>query len=172
MAVRIGNKIIIGGGLTLFCAALLWISTVSQATSFWVLAAQMIVFGTGMGLTQAPATDNPDGWDPAMLDANYTAVAANVPQWCADFEAAGPHFGSSPGSSPGLVDWTTRMIVETPLCVLLTHRLLSSSPGERPRPSSTAPNSPSTRAPEHGLYASDHRALNTDIVAFINNRVA
>ena len=57
LAVRIGNKIIVGGGLTLFCAALLWISTVSQVTSYWVLAAQMIVFGTGMGLTQAPATE-------------------------------------------------------------------------------------------------------------------
>ncbi len=57
LAVRIGNKIVVGGGLTLFCAALLWISTVSQATSYWVLAAQMIVFGTGMGLTQAPATE-------------------------------------------------------------------------------------------------------------------
>ena len=34
LAVRIGNKIIVGGGLTLFSAALLWISTVSQATSY------------------------------------------------------------------------------------------------------------------------------------------
>ena len=57
LAVRIGNKIIVGGGLALFCAALLWISTVSQATSYGVIAAQMIVFGTGMGLTQAPATE-------------------------------------------------------------------------------------------------------------------
>jgi len=57
LAVRIGNKIIVGGGMTLFCAALLWISTVSQATSYGVIAAQMIVFGTGMGLTQAPATE-------------------------------------------------------------------------------------------------------------------
>jgi EmrB/QacA subfamily drug resistance transporter len=57
LAVRIGNKIIVGGGLTLFCAALLWISTVSQTTSYGVIAAQMIVFGTGMGLTQAPATE-------------------------------------------------------------------------------------------------------------------
>jgi non-heme chloroperoxidase len=29
-------------------------------------------------------TDNPDGWDPAVLDANYAAVTANVPRWCAD----------------------------------------------------------------------------------------
>jgi EmrB/QacA subfamily drug resistance transporter len=57
LAVRIGNKIIVGGGLALFCAALLWISTVSQTTSYGVIAAQMIVFGTGMGLSQAPATE-------------------------------------------------------------------------------------------------------------------
>jgi hypothetical protein len=57
LAVRTGNKIIVGGGLTLFCAALLWISTVSQTTPYVVIAAQMIVFGTGMGLTQAPATE-------------------------------------------------------------------------------------------------------------------
>jgi EmrB/QacA subfamily drug resistance transporter len=57
LAVRIGNKIIVGGGLVLFCAALLWISTVSQATPYPVIAAQMVVFGTGMGLTQAPATE-------------------------------------------------------------------------------------------------------------------
>jgi hypothetical protein len=57
LAVRIGNKIIVGGGLVLFCAALLWISTASRATSYSVIAAQMIVFGIGMGLTQAPATE-------------------------------------------------------------------------------------------------------------------
>jgi predicted MFS family arabinose efflux permease len=57
LAVRIGNKIIVGGGLSLFCAALLWISTVSQATPYGVIAAQMIVCGTGMGLIQAPATE-------------------------------------------------------------------------------------------------------------------
>ena len=57
LAVGIGNKIVVGGGLTLFCAALLWISTVSQATPYAVIAAQMVVFGTGMGLTQAPATE-------------------------------------------------------------------------------------------------------------------
>jgi EmrB/QacA subfamily drug resistance transporter len=57
LAVRIGNKIIVGGGLSLFCAALLWISTVSQATPYIVIAAQMIVCGTGVGLIQAPATE-------------------------------------------------------------------------------------------------------------------
>src|SRR5262249_38118485 len=62
---------------------------------------------------------NPDGLDPALIDANYAAVAADVPKWCADFESAGPYFGSSPGGSPGRVDWTIRMIVDTPLPGLL-----------------------------------------------------
>ena len=57
LAVRIGNKVIVGGGLLLFCAALAWIATVSQHTSYGVIAAQMVVLGTGMGLTQAPATE-------------------------------------------------------------------------------------------------------------------
>jgi len=57
LAVRIGNKIVVAGGLVLFCAALLWISTASASTTYGVIAAQMVVFGTGMGLTQAPATE-------------------------------------------------------------------------------------------------------------------
>jgi hypothetical protein len=63
--------------------------------------------------------DKPRRPGPTLIDANYAAVAANVPKWCADFEAAGPHFGTSPGASPGLVDWTIRMIVDTPFPVLL-----------------------------------------------------
>ena len=57
LAVPLGNKVIVGGGLALVCAALLWISTESQATSYGVIAAQMVVFGLGMGMTQAPATE-------------------------------------------------------------------------------------------------------------------
>jgi EmrB/QacA subfamily drug resistance transporter len=57
LAVRIGNKIVVAGGLVLFCGALLWISTASASTAYGVIAAQMVVFGTGMGLTQAPATE-------------------------------------------------------------------------------------------------------------------
>jgi hypothetical protein len=34
--------------------------------------------------------DNPDGLDPVLIEANYAAVAADVPGWCAAFEAAGP----------------------------------------------------------------------------------
>ena len=57
LAVRIGNKVIVGGGMALFCAALAWISNASQDTSYAIIAAQMVVLGTGMGFTQAPATE-------------------------------------------------------------------------------------------------------------------
>jgi EmrB/QacA subfamily drug resistance transporter len=57
LAVRVGNKVIVGGGMLLFCAALLWISTASQTASYGIIAAQMVVLGAGMGLTQAPATE-------------------------------------------------------------------------------------------------------------------
>ena len=57
LAVPLGNKVIVGGGLALVCAALLWISTESQVTSYGVIAAQMVVFGIGMGMTQARATE-------------------------------------------------------------------------------------------------------------------
>lgn len=57
LAVRIGNKLIVGAGLVFYCAALLWTSTVSQATSYGLIAAAGVVLGIGMGLTQAPATE-------------------------------------------------------------------------------------------------------------------
>jgi EmrB/QacA subfamily drug resistance transporter len=58
LAVRAGNKVIVGGGMLAYCAAFLWISTASAATSYALIAAQMVVLGTGMGLTQAPATES------------------------------------------------------------------------------------------------------------------
>jgi EmrB/QacA subfamily drug resistance transporter len=57
LAVRVGNKIIVGGGLAAFAAALWWISDVSRATSYGIIVAQMVLLGVGMGLTQAPATE-------------------------------------------------------------------------------------------------------------------
>jgi EmrB/QacA subfamily drug resistance transporter len=57
LAVRAGNKIAVGTGLACYCAAFLWISTVSQSTSYLIIAAQMVVLGTGIGLTAAPATE-------------------------------------------------------------------------------------------------------------------
>jgi len=146
-------------------------------------------------------TDNPDGLDPALIDANYAAVAANVPQWCADFEVAGPYFGTSPGASPGLVDWTMRMIVDTPLPVLLETFKVNADADMRTelqniqvpalivhgdqdasapigltgrKTAELIPGASLTVYPGagHGLYASDHNALNADLLAFINGHRA
>ena len=57
LAVRVGNKAIVGGGMALLCAALLWISTASVTTSYVIVAAEMVVLGIGMGFSQAPATE-------------------------------------------------------------------------------------------------------------------
>jgi EmrB/QacA subfamily drug resistance transporter len=57
LAVRIGNKVIVGGGMVLFSAALAWISTASQDTPYSIIAVQMVLLGLGMGFTQAPATE-------------------------------------------------------------------------------------------------------------------
>ena len=48
LAVRAGNKVVVGAGLALFGAGLLWTTTVS-ATPYPVIVAQMVVFGAGMG---------------------------------------------------------------------------------------------------------------------------
>jgi pimeloyl-ACP methyl ester carboxylesterase len=124
-------------------------------------------------------------------------VAADVPKWCADFEAAGPYFGSSRGGSPGLVDWTIRMIVDTPLQVLLETLKLNADSDMRAdlqkvqvptliihgdqdasapigltgrKTAELIPGASFTVYPGagHGLYASDHDALNADLLAFIN----
>ncbi len=140
--------------------------------------------------------DNLDGIDPVLIEANYQAVAASVPKWCADFEAAGPYFGSSPGGSRGLVDWTIRMIVDTPLHVLLeTFKINANADmtaelqkvqvpalvihGDQDasapidltgrKTAEFIPGASLTVYPGagHGLYASDHEALNADLLAFI-----
>lgn len=140
--------------------------------------------------------DNPDGLDPALIDANYAAVAADVPRWCASFEAGGPYFGTSEGASPGLIDWTIRMIVDTPLPVLLETLMANVDVDMRSElqkigvPTLIVHGDHDASAPlgltgrktaelikgarlivhpgaGHGLYASDHKALNADLLAFI-----
>ena len=161
------------------------------------VARMVLVAPTTPALRRTPA--NPDGVDPALIDANYAAVAADVPKWCADFEAAGPYFGSSPGSSPGLIDWTTRMIVDTPTHVLLETLKINadvdmrdelvklqlpvliihgdqdaSAPLELTGRKTAALISGATLVvypgAGHGLHASDHDAVNADILAFIHGR--
>jgi hypothetical protein len=58
LAVRIGNKLVISTGLGLLAAAYAWISTVTVGTPYAELAGQMVVLGSGMGLTGAPATES------------------------------------------------------------------------------------------------------------------
>jgi hypothetical protein len=55
--VRFGTKLIVACGLFLMAAFYLWVSTSSVTTGYATIAAQMVVLGTGMGLTSAPATE-------------------------------------------------------------------------------------------------------------------
>jgi EmrB/QacA subfamily drug resistance transporter len=57
LAVRVGTKLIVASGLFLMTAFYLWVTSVSTATGYGTIAAQMVVLGTGMGLTSAPATE-------------------------------------------------------------------------------------------------------------------
>ena len=58
LAVRFGTKFVVGGGLVLLSVAYAWVSTASVDTSYPEIAAQMVLLGTGMGLTSAPATES------------------------------------------------------------------------------------------------------------------
>jgi hypothetical protein len=57
LAVRFGTKLVVASGLFLMAAFYLWVSTSSVTTGYGTIAAQMVVLGTGMGLTSAPATE-------------------------------------------------------------------------------------------------------------------
>ena len=57
LAFRIGTKLVVAAGLSAMAAFYLWVTTTSASTSYGTIAAQMIVLGTGMGLTSAPATE-------------------------------------------------------------------------------------------------------------------
>jgi EmrB/QacA subfamily drug resistance transporter len=57
LAVNIGNKAVVATGLALWGGAVLWISTVSTSTPYYVIVAQMIMGGGGLGLVTAPATE-------------------------------------------------------------------------------------------------------------------
>jgi hypothetical protein len=57
LAVRLGTKLIVGAGLFSMAAFYLWVTTTSATTGYGTIAVQMVVLGTGMGLTSAPATE-------------------------------------------------------------------------------------------------------------------
>jgi EmrB/QacA subfamily drug resistance transporter len=57
LAVRLGTKLVVASGLFLMAAFYLWVTTAAAGTGYGTIAAQMVVLGTGMGLTSAPATE-------------------------------------------------------------------------------------------------------------------
>jgi hypothetical protein len=57
LAVRVGTKLVVGSGLFAMGAFYVWVSSSSATTGYGTIAAQMVVLGTGMGLTSAPATE-------------------------------------------------------------------------------------------------------------------
>jgi EmrB/QacA subfamily drug resistance transporter len=57
LAVRAGTKLVVASGLFLMAAFYLWVTRAAAGTGYGTIAAQMVVLGTGMGLTSAPATE-------------------------------------------------------------------------------------------------------------------
>ncbi len=58
LAVRVGNKAVVAGGLVFLASAFAWISQAGASLSYEVIAAQMVLLGIGMGLTSASATES------------------------------------------------------------------------------------------------------------------
>jgi EmrB/QacA subfamily drug resistance transporter len=57
LAVRFSTKLVVAGGLVALAGFFAWVSTASSSTSYLTIAAQMLLGGSGMGLTSAPATE-------------------------------------------------------------------------------------------------------------------
>jgi EmrB/QacA subfamily drug resistance transporter len=59
LAVRAGTKLIVTIGLVAMAAFYGWVAaTTSATTSYGIIAAQMVIYGLGLGLTSAPATES------------------------------------------------------------------------------------------------------------------
>src|SRR5207237_9875941 len=59
LAVRAGTKLVVTAGLVAMAGFYGWVAATTSATlSYGVIAAQMVVYGLGMGLTSAPATES------------------------------------------------------------------------------------------------------------------
>jgi EmrB/QacA subfamily drug resistance transporter len=58
LAVRFGTKLVVASGLLMVTAFYLWVAVVvAPGTAYSTIAIQMVLYGTGMGLTSAPATE-------------------------------------------------------------------------------------------------------------------
>jgi EmrB/QacA subfamily drug resistance transporter len=59
LAVRAGTKLVVTTGLVAMAGFYGWVAATASATlSYGIIAAQMVVYGLGMGLTSAPATES------------------------------------------------------------------------------------------------------------------
>jgi EmrB/QacA subfamily drug resistance transporter len=58
LAVRSSTKLVVTAGLVSLAAGLAWTSTASASTSYLTIAGQMVLIGSGIGLTSAPATES------------------------------------------------------------------------------------------------------------------
>jgi EmrB/QacA subfamily drug resistance transporter len=59
LAVRAGTKLVVTAGLVAMAGFYVWVAAVTSATtSYGIISAQMVVYGLGMGLTSAPATES------------------------------------------------------------------------------------------------------------------
>jgi hypothetical protein len=74
LAVRLGTKQVVVGGLLCLAAFFAWVSTASAATSYTTILLQMLLAGTGIGLTSAPATEAIMGVVPAAKAGVGSAV--------------------------------------------------------------------------------------------------
>ena len=57
LAVRFGTKLVVASGLLFVASFYAWVSQLSATTSYGIIAAQMVLYGVGMGFTSAPATE-------------------------------------------------------------------------------------------------------------------
>jgi hypothetical protein len=59
LAVRLGTKLVVTTGLVAMAAFYGWVcATITATLSFGAIAAQMVVYGLGLGLTSSPATES------------------------------------------------------------------------------------------------------------------
>jgi EmrB/QacA subfamily drug resistance transporter len=58
LAVRRGTKLVVAAGLLSLAAGLAWTSSAGADTSYLTIAGQMVLIGSGIGLTSAPATES------------------------------------------------------------------------------------------------------------------
>jgi len=59
LAVRAGTKLVVTTGLVAMAGFYAWVAaTISATLSYAIIAAQMVVYGLGLGLTSAPATES------------------------------------------------------------------------------------------------------------------